>query len=51
MFWAFIYNLIGIFIVVGFLFLINGFELDFMLVGVVMVLSFVLVVANSLCLK
>jgi Cu2+-exporting ATPase len=51
LFWAFIYNLIGIPIAAGLLFPINGFELDPMLAGAAMALSSVSVVANSLRLK
>lgn len=51
LFWAFIYNLIGIPIAAGFLFPINGFELDPMIAGAAMALSSVSVVANSLRLK
>ena len=51
LFWAFIYNLIGIPIAAGVLYPINGFELDPMLAGAAMALSSVSVVANSLRLK
>lgn len=51
LFWAFIYNLIGIPIAAGVLAPINGFQLDPMLAGAAMALSSVSVVANSLRLK
>ncbi|MCI5091144.1 heavy metal translocating P-type ATPase [Phaeodactylibacter sp.] len=51
LFWAFIYNLIGIPIAAGLLYPINGFELDPMIAGAAMALSSVSVVANSLRLK
>jgi Cu2+-exporting ATPase len=51
LFWAFIYNLIGIPIAAGVLYPVNGFELDPMLAGGAMALSSVSVVANSLRLK
>ncbi len=51
LFWAFIYNLIGIPIAAGVLFPINGFLLDPMIAGAAMALSSVSVVSNSLRLK
>jgi P-type Cu2+ transporter len=51
LFWAFIYNVIGIPIAAGVLFPINGFLLDPMLAGAAMALSSVSVVSNSLRLK
>ncbi|WP_293297243.1 heavy metal translocating P-type ATPase [Pedobacter sp. UBA4863] len=51
LFWAFIYNVIGIPIAAGILFPINGFLLDPMWAGAAMALSSVSVVANSLRLK
>lgn len=51
LFWAFIYNLIGIPIAAGVLYPINGFLLDPMIAGAAMALSSVSVVANSLRLK
>ena len=51
LFWAFIYNIIGIPIAAGILFPINGFLLDPMWAGAAMALSSVSVVANSLRLK
>ena len=51
LFWAFIYNLIGIPIAAGLLFPINGFLLNPMIAGAAMALSSVSVVSNSLRLK
>ncbi|MFD1145082.1 heavy metal translocating P-type ATPase [Larkinella insperata] len=51
LFWAFIYNLIGIPIAAGILFPINGFLLNPMLAGAAMALSSVSVVSNSLRLR
>jgi Cu2+-exporting ATPase len=51
LFWAFIYNLIGIPIAAGVLYPVNEFLLDPMIAGAAMALSSVSVVANSLRLK
>ena len=51
LFWAFIYNLIGIPIAAGLMYPINGFLLDPMIAGAAMALSSVSVVSNSLRLK
>lgn len=51
LFWAFIYNLIGIPIAAGLLYPVNGFLLNPMLAGAAMALSSVSVVGNSLRLK
>ncbi len=51
LFWAFIYNLIGIPIAAGLLYPLNGFLLNPMLAGAAMALSSVSVVSNSLRLR
>ena len=51
LFWAFIYNLIGIPIAAGLLYPINGFLLNPMIAGAAMALSSISVVSNSLLLK
>jgi Cu2+-exporting ATPase len=51
LFWAFIYNIIGIPIAAGILYPVNGFLLNPMIAGAAMALSSVSVVVNSLRLK
>lgn len=51
LFWAFIYNIIGIPLAAGVLYPINGFLLDPMIAGAAMALSSVSVVSNSLRMK
>ena len=51
LFWAFIYNIIGIPIAAGILYPVNGFLLNPMLAGAAMALSSVSVVSNSLRLR
>lgn len=51
LFWAFIYNIIGVPIAAGILYPINGFLLNPMIAGAAMALSSVSVVTNSLLLK
>ena len=51
LFWAFIYNVIGIPVAAGILYPVNGFLLNPMIAGAAMALSSVSVVSNSLLLK
>lgn len=51
LFWAFIYNIIGIPVAAGLLYPFNGFLLNPMVAGAAMALSSVSVVSNSLLLK
>jgi len=51
LFWAFIYNMIGVPIAAGILYPVNGFLLNPMIAGLAMALSSVSVVSNSLRLK
>ena len=51
LFWAFIYNVIGIPVAAGILYPVNGFLLDPMIAGAAMAISSVSVVLNSLRLK
>ena len=51
LFWAFIYNVIGIPIAAGILYPVNGFLLNPMIAGACMALSSVSVIGNSLLLK
>ena len=51
LFWAFVYNIIGIPLAAGVLFPVNGFLLNPMIAGAAMALSSVCVVSNSLALN
>lgn len=51
LFWAFIYNVLGVPVAAGLLYPINGFLLDPMIAGAAMALSSVSVVSNSLRLR
>lgn len=51
LFWAFIYNMVGVPVAAGILYPVNGFLLNPMIAGAAMALSSVSVVANSLRLK
>lgn len=51
LFWAFIYNIIGIPVAAGILYPLNGFLLDPMIAGAAMAMSSISVVSNSLRLK
>lgn len=51
LFWAFIYNIIGVPLAAGILYPINGFLLNPMIAGAAMALSSICVVTNSLLLK
>lgn len=51
LFWAFIYNIIGIPLAAGLLYPVNGFLINPMIAGAAMALSSVSVVSNSLLLK
>lgn len=51
LFWAFIYNIVGIPIATGILYSVNGFLLNPMIAGAAMAMSSVSVVGNSLLLK
>lgn len=51
LFWAFIFNAIGIPVAAGILFPVNGFLLEPLFAGIVMVLSSVTVIGNSLLLR
>ncbi|EGK02813.1 copper-translocating P-type ATPase [Dysgonomonas gadei] len=51
LFWAFIFNAIGIPVAAGILFPVNGFLLDPLFAGIVMALSSVSVICNSLLLR